>query len=177
MDEPTSDSVERELSTWLAQMEGADPRVEAARQRIGRLARLFARSLEQVAEDQEMSLGDWEALSVIVRAGGRCTPKELAEALGLTSGTVSVRLERLTRAGLVQAVTHADGRSRPVAVTSQGRKRWREATAARTRAEQELFGVLEPEQQDELNNALRVLLNRYESVFGEASRHDRTDVG
>ncbi|MFD0638266.1 MarR family winged helix-turn-helix transcriptional regulator [Catenulispora yoronensis] len=164
----------RELPAWLALMVDVDPSVEAARQRIGRLSRLFTRMLDMVAADQDMSLGDWEALSVVVRAGGQCTPTLLAQELALTSGTVSTRLNRLTQAGLVTVVADADGRSRPVRITADGHRRWQEATAARTRAERDLFHVLEPDQLDAFNSTLQTLLAHYETAFGEASRHDRT---
>ena len=168
------DSVSRELPEWLAAMVDVDPAVEAARQRIGRLARLSNRMLEKVAAEQHMSLADWEALSVVVRAGGQCTPSLLAQELALTSGTVSVRLNRLAEAGLVAVVADADGRSRPVRITDEGHRRWKEATAARTRAERDLFQVLKPKQLESLNSALQDLLGHYETVLGEASRHDRT---
>lgn len=172
-DSAADDSVDRDLQTWTEPMEDVDPSVEAARQRIGRLARLFNRSLHEVAREEQLSLADWEALSVIVRADGRCTPTELARALALTSGTVSTRLSRLATAGLIALVDAPDGRSRPVKVTPNGVRRWRAATARRTRSEGELFDVLTPQQVGELNDLLRPLLRRYEDLLGDAGRHDR----
>jgi DNA-binding MarR family transcriptional regulator len=169
---PPADSVDRELATWLEEMTEVTPHVEAARQRIGRLARLFNRTLEHVAVDHDLSVGDWEALSVIVRAGGSCTPTELGRTLRLTSGTVSTRLNRLLAAGFVHVVANPDGRSRPVAVTDEGRHRWKAATAARTRVEGELFEALSPQDCDTLNDILRKLLATYENALGEAPRHD-----
>jgi DNA-binding MarR family transcriptional regulator len=171
-----TDSVDRELATWLKEMTDVSPDVEAARQRIGRLARLFTRTLENVAAEHKLSVGDWEALSAIVRAGGTCTPTELGRALQLTSGTVSTRLNRLLAAGLVQVVADADARSRPVQVTDEGRHRWTTATAGRTSAESELFQALSPREIDALNGHLRTLLAAYESALGEAPRHDVTDL-
>lgn len=168
------DSVENELQDWLAQMDPVGAEVEAARQRIGRLARQFNRVLERAAGENGLSLADWEALSVIERAGGSCRPGLLMEQLGLTSGTVSVRIARLTEAGLVEPVAGADGRSRPVRLTAAGRRRWRRATATRTRIEAELFGVLTPAQLDRLNPLLARLLGSFEDEFGVAPRHDRT---
>lgn len=168
------DSVDRELTGWLAAMPDVDPQVEAARQRIGRLSRLFARLLEDVAVTQRISLGDWEALSVLVRTGRPSTPTAIGEALGLTSGTVSTRLKRLASAGLIEVLSDADGRSRPVRLTPAGRRRWRAATAARVAAERELFGALSAPECKQLNATLSTLLAQYESRFGIASRHDVT---
>lgn len=170
------DSVERELESWLAQMPDVDARVEASRQRIGRLSRLFARLLERVASEQGFSTGDLEALSVVKRSGGSCTPTELATALGLTSGTVSTRLHRLTAAGLVEVMGASDGRSRPVRLTRAGTASWRSATAARTAYEAELFAVLNDAGLHTLNSLLASLLDRFENEFGMVSQHDRSTI-
>lgn len=167
------DSVENDLETWLARMDPVDAEVEAARQRIGRLARQFSKVLERAATENGLSLADWEALSVIERAGGPCRPGVLMEQLGLTSGTVSVRLARLTEAGLVEPVAGADGRSRPVRLTTAGQRRWRRATATRTAIEAELFAALTPTQLARLNPLLARLLASFEAEFGVAPRHDR----
>lgn len=154
-------------------MPEADVGVEAARQRIGRLSRLFVRVLDRVASEEGISVGDLEALSVVQRSGGSCTPTELATELGLTSGTVSTRLRRLSGAGLVEAVGAADGRSRPVRLTRAGRARWRSATYARTAYEAELFGALEGSVGLEtLNPLLATLLEHFESELGAVSKHE-----
>jgi DNA-binding MarR family transcriptional regulator len=125
-----------------------------------------------VAADQDLSVGDWEALSVLVRSGGKCTPSEMTQALQLTSGTISVRLNRLVAAGYIEVVPDSDGRSRPVVATDEGHKRWKSATPARTREESGLFAVLSHADHDILNEKLRTLLANYERALGEASRND-----
>lgn len=169
------DSVQQELDGWLGQMQlrHVDRQVEAARQRIGRLARLFTRVLDEAAADQGISVGDLEALSVLARTPPPCTPTRLAAALRLTSGTVSARLNRLTASGLVEVMPATDARSRPVRLTRAGRARWRAATAARTAYEHELFSALSATQLARLNPALAALLRSYEDRFGAAPRHDR----
>jgi DNA-binding MarR family transcriptional regulator len=169
------DSVEAELSRWIADMPGVDPQTEAARQRIGRMARLFDRLLTQVAADNELTAGDWAALSALQRSGPpyQASPTTLYQQLGLTSGTMSVRLARLSQAGLIEAVAAADGRSKPVRLTALGRQRWRAATQQRTARERELFAeALSAEDLAELNLLLGRLLGRLESEFGQATRHD-----
>jgi DNA-binding MarR family transcriptional regulator len=103
------------------------------------------------------------------------TPKQLAETLGITSGTISVRIDRLIRAGLVEPVSSTDGRSRPVRLTRNGRHRWSAATKARAAYEQQIFvDALTSEQLAQLNPLLSALLARFEEEFGPASRHDVT---
>ncbi|GLY76191.1 MarR family winged helix-turn-helix transcriptional regulator [Actinoallomurus iriomotensis] len=174
------DSVGAGIATWMDQMPPrVDPDVEAARQRIGRIARLFERLLERVADEQQITLGDWEALSVLQRSGPpyERTPKQLADALALTSGTISVRIERLTRAGLVEPVPAADGRSRPVRLTARGRRHWAEATARRTAEELRLFdAALDRDGLARLNALLGGLLSRLEAELGPVSQHDQPRI-
>ncbi|MDF0530867.1 MarR family transcriptional regulator [Tsukamurella sp. 8F] len=170
------DSVGRGLAGWLATMsaEDTDPLVEAVRQRIGRLARQFDRILDDVANDQDISRGDWTALSVLVRAGRPCTPSDLGRELGLTSGTVSTRIRRLAAAGFAApAPGGGDARSRPITVTRRGRQRWRAATAERTRRERELLrSALDPQQLAAVDDGLAALLGALEQRLGAGGTHD-----
>jgi DNA-binding MarR family transcriptional regulator len=168
------DSVAAELVDWLAQMPDVSSDVEAARQRIGRLSRLFVRVLEAVSAEQGISITDLETLSVIRRNGSSTTPGRIAAELHLTSGSVSTRLRRLERAGLAEADTadSADGRLRQVRLTPAGLRIWRDATERRTTREASLFATLDETQLRTLNEALAQLLARLEQEFGTASRHD-----
>ncbi|HEY0498339.1 MAG TPA: MarR family winged helix-turn-helix transcriptional regulator [Kutzneria sp.] len=176
MGEPGPDSVAAELTTWIGQMpDGVDQDIEAARQRIGRISRQFGQVLASAAARHELTVGDWEALSALQRSGPVCTPKQIAAMLGLTAGTVSIRIDRLLQAGLVEPVAAADGRSRPVRLTRKGRHRWRAATQARVDHERQIFAeALTSEQLAQLNPLLTALLAGFEAEFGPASRHDVT---
>ena len=170
------DSVTRELDSWLEQMPDVRADVEAARQRIGRLSRLFARVLETVAVEQKVSVSDLETLSVIRRNGGSVAPSRIGAELHLTSGSVSTRLRRLERARLAEADAPdaQDGRVRRVRLTERGLRTWRAGTARRVEREAELFAVLDEPTLAALNDALAKLLARAEDEFGDVSRHDRT---
>lgn len=172
------DSLARESAGWLGAIPGdVDARTEMARQRIGRIARQFERVLADVADDHAMSAGDWEALSVLARSPSSegLTPGRMATILGLTSGTISVRIERLMSAGLIQRTEGTDKRQRPIRLTAAGRDAWGEATLARTSTESNLMReCLTDAELDQLNNSLGALLARLESAYGPAPRHDMT---
>ncbi|WP_222854313.1 MarR family winged helix-turn-helix transcriptional regulator [Fodinicola acaciae] len=176
-----ADSVDAELDAWIAAMPaGVDPQVEAARQRIARIGRQFEHVLRQAAAAYELTTGDWQALSVLHRSGRPhvLTPKELTDRLGVTSGTISVRLDRLERAGLVERIAAADGRSRPVRLTRKGHRKWSAATKRRTDSEHEIFSsALADAELAALNPLLRKVLARFEEEFGPAAKTDtlRTD--
>jgi DNA-binding MarR family transcriptional regulator len=76
--------------------------------------------------------------------------------LDLSSGTVSVRVERLVRAGLVtRSVDPDDGRGSIVALTRRGRDVFERCAPAHLENERRLLGALSPEQQDQLAELLR----------------------
>lgn len=166
------DSVDRELGGWMGELPGVDPAVEAGRLRLVRIARQLERMLSSIAAQHGLTLGDWETLSVLRRSGSpyELAPTALAQALGVTSGTVSVRLDRLRRAGLVEHTgTAGDARSHPVWLTEAGRERWRRATDERTQMERTLFGeALTPVEMDQLNSLLQRVMTRLERELGPA---------
>ncbi|HYM68454.1 MAG TPA: MarR family transcriptional regulator [bacterium] len=151
-------------------MPGVDAGVEAARMRLLRLGRQLERELAGTARRHDITLGDWETLSVLCRSGPpyQLSPGRLARALGVTAGTMSVRLERLVRAGLVKpAAIGDDARGRPVRLTAAGHRVWRKATDARTHLEAALVGeTLGRDALRTLNALLRRLMIRFESSLG-----------
>lgn len=167
----------------MAELDQVDPGVEAARQRVAKIGRLLERDLVQIAARHSLALSDWEALSFLQRSGSpyEASPKALAHALGVTAGTMSVRIDRLVQAGLVEpGTTREDRRSRPVRLTQEGRRRWRDATDERTAIEQRLIGeTLSSDELETLNPLLARLLERLEDELGPAPRHGtmRMDVG
>ncbi len=164
------DSVERDAVRWLAELPGVDAGVEMIHMRLKRLAQETARMLATIARHHGLSVGDWETLSVLRRSGEPYvrTPSELMQALGVTSGTISVRIERLIQAGLLEPANNGDdGRSRPVRLTEEGARRWSAATAERTSFESKLFDrALSPEEIPYLNLLLASLLAEMETSAG-----------
>lgn len=160
------DSVDRDKARWLAELPGVDAGIEMIHMRLKRLAGETTRMLAAIAQHHGLSVGDWETLSVLRRAGTPyvMTPSELVHALGVTSGTISVRIERLIQAGLLEpANAGEDGRSRPIRLTDEGARRWQAATDERTEFESRLFNrALNPEEIPYLNLLLGALLAEME---------------
>ena len=161
-----TDSVDVDAAAWLAEIPGVDPEIEMVHMRLKRLGQQTTRMLTGIAEHHGMTLGDWETLSMLRRSGPPyvMTPSELVKALDVTSGTISVRIERLIRAGLIEPDnSRADGRSRPIRLTEEGALRWQAATAERNAIERRVFeqalGSVEIEY---LNLLLRWLLRGFE---------------
>ena len=138
--------------------------------RLLRLGRQLERALARTAEEHGMTLGDWEALSVLRRSAApyQLPPTVLAQALVITTGTMSVRLDRLLKAGLIEQMDdESDGRSRPVRLTPLGHRRWRGATEARTELEWRLIGeTLGRRRLEQLNRLLRRVMLGLEQGLG-----------
>jgi DNA-binding MarR family transcriptional regulator len=169
-----TDSVDRDAEAWLGELPGVDAQIEMARMRLIRIGRQSDQMLTDIARRHELTLGDWETLSVLRRSGDPyvMTPSELVQALGVTSGTISVRIERLIQAGLIEPADGAsDGRSRPVRLTEEGNRRWRAATSERIEIEGRLFQrALNPIEIEYLNDLLRWLMVELESDLGPPPR-------
>lgn len=177
-----TDSFASEFAEWVDAIPGpVDESVEAVRQRIGRISRQFERVLAEVAEHRGLSVGDWEALSVLARSSYEAkglTPTRMANLLGLTSGTVTVRIDRLVRAGFVERAEGSDKRQHPIRLTRRGAEAWGEATLARTDAERKLVHAgLSNAEIVSLGETLGKLLAELERVYGPAPRHDMTRTG
>src|SRR5699024_4685682 len=98
------------------------------------------------------------------RAGAtyRQSPGQLVSETLVTSGTMTNRVDRLTRRGLVVRHRHpADRRGVHVALTSDGRRAVDGALDALLRYEAELLAELNDEQARLLAEALRVLTLRF----------------
>jgi DNA-binding MarR family transcriptional regulator len=87
-----------------------------------RVGRHLEAELEEVLGAHRLSLQSYFVLSALAQAPQRTlTQKQLVSAAGRTSGTTSVRLNRLTRAGLIERVKDPeDGRAVRVTLTDRG---------------------------------------------------------
>ena len=87
-----------------------------------RVGRHLEAELEEVLGAHRLSLQSFFVLSALAQAPERTlTQKQLGSAVGRTSGTTSVRLNRLARAGLIErAKDPDDGRAVRVTLTDRG---------------------------------------------------------
>jgi DNA-binding MarR family transcriptional regulator len=97
------DSVDDILDDWARERPDLDFTPVGVITRLGRVRSHVARQLAAVFADHGLTPADFRVLVNLRRSGApyRMPQARLMEALGLTSGTVSVRLDRLTKAGTV----------------------------------------------------------------------------
>jgi DNA-binding MarR family transcriptional regulator len=132
--------------------------------RIGRLRTRFDEDLSTLFARYDLSLADFTVLAALRRTG---TPYQLPQSvlmsrLGLTSGTVSVRLTRLVGKGVVTREPSPDARGAVVTLTDRGRELFDVVAPAHLANEDVLLSALTDAEQDQLADLLRKLLVSFE---------------
>lgn len=98
----------------------------------------------------------------ILGSCGELRMKELAEKMGVTTGSLTVLVDRLERARLVERRPNAsDRRSIQVGLTPAGGRLFAEHHKLHARLSQELAGALAPEELEGFLEALRRLIPRF----------------
>jgi DNA-binding MarR family transcriptional regulator len=104
--------------------DAARPEVREAVEAVSSLVRSSDGFRHRAAAEAQVGLTELRALGRIMVAGS-LSPKQLAEALDLTTGTVTALLDRLERAGLVARSPHPrDRRMLQIELTPLGRDRY-----------------------------------------------------
>jgi DNA-binding MarR family transcriptional regulator len=92
----------------------------------------------------------------ILGTNGDLRMKDLAERMGVTTGSLTVLVDRLERAGFVARKPHeSDRRSILVGLTHEGERHFREHHALHERLTQEMAASLTPEEQELFPEILR----------------------
>jgi DNA-binding MarR family transcriptional regulator len=117
------DSISKVLEGWRSTR--PDLRVEpiAITSRLARLHATLSPKLESSFERFGIRGGDFAVLATLVRVGDALlSQRRLGDELGLSPGTISVRVERLVRRGLVErSADPQDGRGALLSLTDSGR--------------------------------------------------------
>ena len=130
--------------------------------RVIRVSHFLQARLDGIAEAYGLShTGDLDVLTDLDRAGPphQRTPSELAETLLLTTGGMTVRLNRLQRAGLVERLPNPlDGRGVLVRLTPMGKELADDALITLLDTQAASLGMLQASEQVDLADLLRTLL-------------------
>ncbi len=133
--------------------------------RVTRLARHLDRHRSAAFGGHELESWEFDVLSALRRSGPpyQLSPGALLRATGVTSGTMTNRVDRLAARGLVGRTDHPeDRRGVLVTLTDDGRARVDAALSDLLTAEHQLLRALTPDDQDQLAAALRRLLVPYQ---------------
>lgn len=160
MSESIQDHVDRLRAQWRRELPDLETRPMAVLGRAYRLSKLVRPSIEAVFAQFALDRGEFDILATLRRAGApfRLTPTELYTSLMIPSGSLTHRLGRLERAGLVRRLPSAtDGRSLAVQLTEAGRETVEAAFRLDMACEAEFLSGLTPEEIQALAGLLRKL--------------------
>jgi DNA-binding MarR family transcriptional regulator len=167
------DSVDAIVDGWRAVRDDLDVSPVAVVARLSRTRAVLDQELESLFADFGLTTASFAALAAVARLGGETgvTQVRLMRELRLTSGTISVRIDRLVADGLVaRRVDPDDRRGTRISLTAAGRDLFERAAPAHLDNERRLLSALDPDEQRTLAGLLRKLLIDLEN--GAASGDD-----
>jgi DNA-binding MarR family transcriptional regulator len=156
-----TDHVDRLLDQWAAVRPDLDASPVAVVGRLFRASRFLEAELSTAFSEFGLNRGEFDVLASLFRAGPphRLTPTALSEALLLSNGAMTNRVDRLERADLVaRRPDPADRRGVLVEVTTEGMVVVERAVVAALEKEAELLAGLTPAQRATLASLLKRLL-------------------
>jgi len=187
------DSVDRLLADWARERPDLDFSPVGIVTRLARVRGHLDAGLQRVFDRYDLTAADFAVIVTLRRAGHpyRLPQTRLITQLGLTSGTVSVRVDRLASRGVVGREDAPDDRRvQLVRLTGEGLRLFDEIAPVHLANEDRLLSVLDPAERAELAGLLRRLLASYEDgkarvvdALGAAllpahvARSRRADVG
>lgn len=160
-----TDGVDRMLEIWKRELPDLDLDTEGIVERIQKLNKHFSRAMNETLADFNLDRGEWGLLGALRRSGPpyRRSPGHLAEDLGLSSGAMTNRLDRLETAGLVRRLPDpSDRRSLQVELTDAGWQAWQDSVSVQAQKEAMVASDLDPAEKETLNDLLRRLMLQFE---------------
>jgi DNA-binding MarR family transcriptional regulator len=155
------DEIDRIVEQWNRERPDLDVSPTHTLQRITRLSILQATSFARVFAAYGISFGEYLVLATLRRAGPpyRMSPTRLFNAVILSSGAMTNRLDRLEALGLVgRQADPNDRRGRLVVLTDRGRQLVDTAVTDHLANEERLLGALAADEREHLAGLLRKLL-------------------
>jgi DNA-binding MarR family transcriptional regulator len=176
------DEVDRIVEQWNRERPDLDVSPTHTLQRITRLSLLQGVSFAGVFAPYGISFGEYLVLAALRRAGPpyRMNPTSLFNAVILSSGAMTNRLDRLEAMGLVaRQPDPTDRRGRLVALTERGRELVDAAVVDHLENEESLLGALDAGEREQLAGLLRRLLmsERFRELDPAADVRDSEPAG
>jgi DNA-binding MarR family transcriptional regulator len=159
------DHVDTMLEIWKRELPDLDLATEGIVERIQKIARHLDRAMEETLAQHHLNRGEWRLMGALRRSGPpyRRSPGQLAGEMGLSSGAMTNRLDRMEAAGLIRRQPEpSDRRALQVALTDAGWRAWQTSTDAQATKEALIASALRPDEKEQLNALLRRFLLSFE---------------
>jgi DNA-binding MarR family transcriptional regulator len=167
------DSIDHVLADWARERPDLDFTPVGVINRLSRVRSYLDAALAEVFAQFGLTAADFVVIVTLRRAGApyRMPQARLMDALGLTSGTVSVRLDRLERTGVVTRVPGpASTRGSMVQLTAKGLALFDQAAPVHLANEDRLLSALSDGERLALAGLLRRLLASFEASTTDVAR-------
>jgi DNA-binding MarR family transcriptional regulator len=155
------DSVDRLLADWRRVRPELDFSPVAIVGRLSRLRLHLDAALDAVFAAHGLTAPSFAVLVTLARldAPGGVSQRRLMDELGLTSGTISVRMDRLVELGLIERKPDPESkRTTLITLTERGRELFERIVPAHLANERRLLAALSADEQARLARLLRKLL-------------------
>ncbi len=170
---PRRDAVDERIERWLQEIPDLDASTEGIVSRIDLIQKYLRRTHDETLEQFGLTWGDVKVLGSL-RYGGepyRSTPGRLGGHLGLSSGAITARLDKMESAGLIRRLPDpADRRGIIVELTDRGKELWEQSISVQADKESTVAATLSERDQERLNDLLRRLLLAFEQEHGPISK-------
>jgi DNA-binding MarR family transcriptional regulator len=168
---PVTDSIASVIAGWKETRPELQVEPIAITARLARLHAVLSPRLEAVFARFGLRGADFAVIATLVRLGGQSvSQKRLGTELGLSAGTVSLRIDRLERQGLAhRRADPDDGRGALIVLTRQGQELFEACAPEHVANAQDLLAGLTGSERDQLGQLLGKLLYTVE----EPGPHDR----
>lgn len=158
----TTDYFDMSAEQWRALRPDLDWDGTATVARLVRVAALLNRTVDHALIAHDLTVGEFDVLAYLRRQPVSESAKiaELAALLQVSPATMTNRTDQLEAGGLVRRQRlHADRRHLSLVLTGRGRALIDAAVATRVNAERHIFSVLTGAATDQLDRALRGLID------------------
>ena len=171
MPEPTStpDEVTRLLEAWQRERPDLDVSPMAVLSRVTRLARHLDRARSTAFATHGLESWEFDVLAALRRAGPpyELSPSSLLNQTMVTSGTMTARVDKLVRRGLVRRQpSPADRRAILVVLTTSGRNRVDAALEDLLEHEKRLLSGIADDERAQLAELLKRLVRPFDDAAG-----------
>lgn len=159
------DRIDRITEQWQRERPDLDISPMGLIGRLGNITLHLSREMEKVFSQFGLNTSSFDVLATLRRAGNPYTlsPGEMLSTLMVTSGTMTNRIDQLEKAGwVIRKVNPEDGRSFLVSLTPQGLELINQVIEAHVNNQKRLVAGLSQQEQQVLNELLKVFLNSLE---------------
>ena len=133
--------------------------------RFKKINRLLAKEMDKTFTEHDLNHASFDVLATLRRSGKpyALSPNELLATMMITSGTMTNRIDRLVKAGLVKRIPNPnDGRGFIISLTESGFSLIDKTVTAHVSTQTRLTSGLSAKEQQQLNELLCKFLNSIE---------------